>query len=92
MPPCRGVLGQRDVYPEESDWIANLTDAVLVRTGHFTPIPHGCAPHKRDIKSYIESGVINLDKPANPSSHEVVSWIKRILRLVKTRRALNAQG
>lgn len=56
--------------------------AVLVRTGHFTPIPHGCAPHKRDIKSYIQSGVINLDKPSNPSSHEVVSWIKRILRLV----------
>jgi len=28
--------------------------------------------------------VINLDKPANPSSHEVVSWIKRILRVEKT--------
>ena len=55
---------------------------VLIRTGHFTPIPHGCAPHKRDLKSYIQSGVINLDKPSNPSSHEVVSWIKRILRLV----------
>lgn len=30
------------------------------------------------------SGVINLDKPANPSSHEVVAWIKRILRCEKT--------
>lgn len=29
-------------------------------------------------------GVINLDKPANPSSHEVVAWIKRILRVEKT--------
>jgi len=28
--------------------------------------------------------VINLDKPANPSSHEVVAWIKRILRVEKT--------
>ena len=28
--------------------------------------------------------MINLDKPANPSSHEVVSWIKRILRVEKT--------
>lgn len=25
---------------------------MLVRTGHFTPIPHGCKPHMRDIKSY----------------------------------------
>lgn len=30
------------------------------------------------------SGFINLDKPANPSSHEVVSWVKRILRVQKT--------
>lgn len=25
-----------------------------------------------------------MDKPANPSSHEVVAWIKRILRVEKT--------
>jgi len=53
---------------------------VLIRTGHFTPIPNGCTPLKRDLKSYISSGVINLDKPSNPSSHEVVAWVKRILR------------
>nr|KAG5687776.1 hypothetical protein BaRGS_025670 [Batillaria attramentaria] len=29
-------------------------------------------------------GFINLDKPSNPSSHEVVAWIKRILRVDKT--------
>ena len=29
-------------------------------------------------------GCINLDKPANPSSHEVVAWIRRILRVEKT--------
>ncbi|KAH0612930.1 uncharacterized protein H6S33_009310 [Morchella sextelata] len=57
---------------------------LLVRTGHFTPIPNGCAPLKRDLKSYISSGVINLDKPSNPSSHEVVAWVKRILRCEKT--------
>ena len=53
---------------------------LLVRTGHFTPIPVGCTPYKRDLKSYISSGVINLDKPSNPSSHEVVAWVKRMLR------------
>ena len=57
---------------------------VLIRTGHFTPIPVGCTPLKRDLKSYISSGVINLDKPSNPSSHEVVAWVKRILRVEKT--------
>ena len=29
-------------------------------------------------------GVINLDKPSNPSSHEVVAWIKKILKVEKT--------
>ncbi|KAJ3357872.1 centromere/microtubule-binding protein cbf5 [Kappamyces sp. JEL0680] len=32
----------------------------------------------------IRYGYINLDKPANPSSHEVVAWIRRILRVEKT--------
>ena len=38
----------------------------------------------RPLKTHLSYGVINLDKPANPSSHEVVSWIKRILRVEKT--------
>jgi len=33
---------------------------------------------------YCRSGVINLDKPSNPSSHEVVAWLRRILRVEKT--------
>lgn len=57
---------------------------VLVRTGHFTPIPAGCTPLRRELKQYISSGVINLDKPSNPSSHEVVAWLKRILRVDRT--------
>lgn len=55
-----------------------------VRTSHFTPIPVGCNPLKRPLRDYLRYGVINLDKPANPSSHEVVAWIKRILRVEKT--------
>ncbi|EKM60937.1 uncharacterized protein PHACADRAFT_247173 [Phanerochaete carnosa HHB-10118-sp] len=59
-------------------------DKLLVRSSHFTPIPSGCSPLKRDITSYVKSGVINLDKPSNPSSHEVVAWLRRILRVEKT--------
>jgi H/ACA ribonucleoprotein complex subunit 4 len=71
---------------DTSNWPLLLKnyDKLLVRTGHFTPIPNGSSPLSRDIKSYISSGVINLDKPSNPSSHEVVAWVKRILRCEKT--------
>ncbi|KAJ5483679.1 hypothetical protein N7530_002925 [Penicillium desertorum] len=71
---------------DTSDWPLLLKnyEKLLVRTGHFTPIPAGSSPLSRDLKSYISSGVINLDKPSNPSSHEVVAWMKRILRSEKT--------
>lgn len=32
----------------------------------------------------MKYGVINLDKPANPSSHEIVAWVKKILKVEKT--------
>ncbi|OII76699.1 H ACA ribonucleoprotein complex subunit 4 [Cryptosporidium andersoni] len=55
-----------------------------VRTGHYTPLPFGSSPLNRNLSDYLSYGVINLDKPANPSSHEVVAWIKKILRCEKT--------
>eukprot|EP00592_Proboscia_alata_P003926 CAMPEP_0194375980 /NCGR_PEP_ID=MMETSP0174-20130528/24520_1 /TAXON_ID=216777 /ORGANISM="Proboscia alata, Strain PI-D3" /LENGTH=491 /DNA_ID=CAMNT_0039156507 /DNA_START=139 /DNA_END=1614 /DNA_ORIENTATION=- len=59
-------------------------DQLHIRTSHYTPIPMGSSPLSRPLAEHISYGVINLDKPANPSSHEVVSWIKRILRVEKT--------
>jgi len=71
---------------DTSKWpllLKNYSD-LHVRTSHYTPIPTGSSPLSRPLKEHISYGVINLDKPANPSSHEVVSWIKRILRVDKT--------
>jgi len=59
-------------------------DKLHVRTGHYTPLATGCSPLKRPLNDYVRYGIINLDKPANPSSHEVVAWIRRILRVEKT--------
>jgi H/ACA ribonucleoprotein complex subunit 4 len=71
---------------DTSEWPLLLKnyDKLNVRTGHYTPIPSGSSPLKRKLKDYLSYGVINLDKPANPSSHEVVAWIRRILRVEKT--------
>jgi len=71
---------------DTSDWPLLLKDydKLNVRTGHYTPIAQGCSPLKRAIFDYVRSGVINLDKPSNPSSHEVVAWIRRILKVEKT--------
>lgn len=71
---------------ETSDWPLLLKnfDRLNVRTNHYTPLPFGASPLNRHMKDYIRSGYINLDKPANPSSHEIVAWIKRILKVEKT--------
>merc|ERR1711994_530085 len=71
---------------DTSEWPLLLKnfDQLNVRTAHYTPIPAGSSPLQRPIDEYVRSGCINLDKPANPSSHEVVAWIKRILRVEKT--------
>ncbi|MBO3802610.1 MAG: hypothetical protein JTT11_01845 [Candidatus Brockarchaeota archaeon] len=40
---------------------------------------YGCHPCERELEAYISNGVINLDKPAGPTSHEVVAWLKKML-------------
>jgi H/ACA ribonucleoprotein complex subunit 4 len=71
---------------DTSNWPLLLKDyhKLHVRTSHYTPLPCGSSPLARPLDQHLSYGVINLDKPANPSSHEVVSWIKKILRVEKT--------
>ncbi len=46
--------------------------------------PHyGKAPSERTVKELLHNGFINLDKPAGPSSHQVVAWVKEVLELEK---------
>jgi H/ACA ribonucleoprotein complex subunit 4 len=41
----------------------------------------GHKPEERPIQDFMRFGIINLDKPSGPSSHEVTAWVKRILSL-----------
>jgi len=54
---------------------------LLVKAEDGTDLSFGCKPEDRSAEDYMKYGVINLDKPAGPSSHEVAAWVKRILRL-----------
>jgi len=55
-----------------------------VKSQKYTPIAAGSTPHQRTLKEYLKYAFINLDKPSNPSSHEIVAWIKKIMELEKT--------
>ena len=54
---------------------------VLVRAQDVTDPRHGCEPGKRPIKEHLRLGIINLDKPVGPTSHEIVAWVKRVLEI-----------
>jgi H/ACA ribonucleoprotein complex subunit 4 len=59
-----------------------------VRTSHYTPLPVGSSPLARTLEQHLQYGVINLDKPANPSSHEVVSWMYVVCSMFQTETGL----
>ncbi|MDP6642198.1 MAG: RNA-guided pseudouridylation complex pseudouridine synthase subunit Cbf5 [Candidatus Nanoarchaeia archaeon] len=45
---------------------------------------YGMHPEKRDIKELIEHGIININKPEGPTSHEVSSYVQKILEIKKS--------
>jgi H/ACA ribonucleoprotein complex subunit 4 len=54
---------------------------LLVKAEDKTNPSYGHKPDERPAEEYLKYGVINLDKPAGPTSHEVAAWVKRILKL-----------
>ena len=54
---------------------------LLVKAEDKTNPKYGHKPEERPAEEYMRYGVINLDKPAGPTSHEVAAWVKRILKL-----------
>ena len=54
---------------------------LLVKAEDKTDSKFGCKPEDRPAEDYLKHGVINLDKTAGPTSHEVAAWVKRILKL-----------
>lgn len=56
---------------------------ILIREECDTDYNHGRAPERRSVEDLIRYGVINLDKPSGPTSHQVVAWVREILGLKK---------
>ena len=44
---------------------------------------YGYYPANRPVSSLLDYGLILLDKPPGPTSHEVVAWVKRIVGISK---------
>jgi len=51
---------------------------IAVKLEESTDEAFGSPPQKRPVGELLESGIVALDKPCGPSSHEVTSWVKRL--------------
>ncbi len=67
---------------EIRDFCGDAREWVFLRE-EPTDYSYGKIPSERSLDEAIENGVINLDKPPGPTSHEVVAWIKRMFGLKK---------
>lgn len=55
----------------------------LVTRVETEPGTHGVAPEERPIEDHVRLGVVNLDKPPGPTSHQVAAWVREVLEVDK---------
>ena len=61
-----------------------ITEEMVVLDNPPVSVFHGCYPEERSVNELLNCGMIILDKPKGPTSHQVVAWVKEILGVQKT--------
>jgi H/ACA ribonucleoprotein complex subunit 4 len=57
--------------------------SVLVKRPGDTSPKFGANPHERSVSELINYGIINIDKPKGPTSHQVSDYAKKVLGIQK---------
>jgi len=57
---------------------------ILTRKEAETDNKLGCRPEERKTEEIINYGIINIDKPKGPTSHQVSDYIQKILKIKKS--------
>src|SRR3989338_3245167 len=56
----------------------NMAQELLIKEESQTSDKYGFYQDKRPIEVLLKNGLIILDKPSGPTSHQVASWVKDI--------------
>ncbi len=70
-------------FIQKLDKFAGIERRFIVVKEPSTDERYGKLPTQRSLSELKRFGIINLDKPPGPTSHEVVAWIKKLLGLRK---------
>jgi len=57
---------------------------IIIKKKAKTDEKFGCDPDKRPIKQLLDLGIININKPKGPTSHQVSSYVQGILKIKKS--------
>src|SRR3989338_8141164 len=57
---------------------------ILVRKEAETDEKYGCNPNDRKTDEIINYGIVNIDKPKGPTSHQVSDYVQKILHIDKS--------
>jgi H/ACA ribonucleoprotein complex subunit 4 len=57
---------------------------VLIKKNAETSPKFGKYPDKRSVEELIEFGIVNIDKPEGPTSHQVSAYTQKILHIKKS--------
>lgn len=63
--------------------INNENNKHIILDTKYKNAKYGIEPHKRNINEYIQKGIVIINKPNGPTSHEVASFVKKILQIKK---------
>ena len=56
---------------------------ILIKSESETDLGVGCRPEERAVGDLISYGIINLNKPQGPTSHQVADYAKKIVGVPK---------
>ena len=57
---------------------------LIIRKESETNWNYGQDPEKRSVEELINYGVINLNKPSGPTSHQISDYVQKILGIDKS--------
>ncbi len=57
---------------------------LIIRKKAVTSAKFGKFPQHRSVEEHINLGIVNIDKPAGPTSHQVSAYVKKILNIKKS--------
>ncbi len=56
---------------------------ILIRREHASDPKFGCRSEDRKIRQHIDYGIVNVDKPKGPTSHQVSAYVQKIFGIGK---------